>query len=123
MGRMKSEKFWQLRAGKEQRHAAFEARHDTLRDEMHQDSGFGEPGDEGDERDWQRRAGRQRGKAYRSAAGKLGKGRADDQRNCGSYGGNSVARTAKDPEDQSAEQTSVKTRFGRQVRERRITQR
>ena len=46
---MKSEKLWQLRAGKEKRHAALEAGHNTLRDEMHQDSGLRQPGNERDE--------------------------------------------------------------------------
>src|SRR5439155_5393035 len=46
---MKTEKLWQLRAGQEKRHAAFEAGHDTLRDEMYHDSGLRQPGNERDE--------------------------------------------------------------------------
>src|SRR5262249_59024527 len=57
MSAMKTEKLRQLRAGKEERHAAFESSHNTLRNEMHKDSGFREPGNEGDERHQQRRAG------------------------------------------------------------------
>ena len=54
-------------------------------------------------------------KARRIAAGNLAKRRADDQRNCGSNGNGGVARTAKDPEDQSAEQAGVKAGFRRQI--------
>ena len=90
---------------------------------MYQDSSFGEPCNEGDERDQQRRAGCERAKARRIAAGNLAKREADNQRNCRSNRGCSVARPAKDPENQSSEETSVKTCLRRQVRERRIPQR
>ena len=82
---------------------------------MHHDSSFRQPGNEGDKRDQQRRASSERRKARRIAAGNLTKRRADDQRNCGSNGDSSVARTAEDPEDQSAEQAGVKAGFRRQI--------
>jgi hypothetical protein len=51
MSAVETEKLRQLCAGKEKRHAGFEAGHDTLRNEMYHDSGFREPGNECDERD------------------------------------------------------------------------
>src|SRR5262245_8706381 len=90
---------------------------------MHEDCRFREPCNEGDKRDQQRRAGRKTAEARRTTAGKLAYRRADNQRNCRSAGSYSVARAAKDPEDQSSEKTGVKTGFRLQVRERRIPQR
>ena len=65
MRAVKTEKLRQLRAGKEKRHATFEAGHNTLRDEMDHDSRFREPGNEGDERDRATRAGREGAKTHR----------------------------------------------------------
>ena len=117
---MKSEKLGQLRAGKEERNATFESRHDTFRDEMHQDSCFHEPCNEGDERDQQRRAGREGTETRRITAGNLAKRRADNESDCGSNRNDSVARTAKNPEDQPAEKTGIKACFRRQICERCI---
>ena len=92
-----------MSAGKEERNATFESGHDTLRDEMDQDSGFREPCNEGDERDQQRRAGREGAKARGVPAGNLAKRRADNERDCRSNGNDGVTRTAKDPKDKSSE--------------------
>src|SRR6266550_8499476 len=90
---------------------------------MYQDSGFREPSNEGNQRDQQRRAGRERSKARRITAGNLAKRRADNKRNGGSNRDGGVARPAKDPEDKSSEQTGIKTRFRPQVRKRRVAHR
>src|SRR6266516_3006754 len=113
MRAVQTEKLRQLRAGEKKRDTAFESGHDALRNEMDHHSGLREPRNEGDERDEQRRAGRERAKAHRIAAVNLAKRRTDDQRDGGCNGNGGVARTAKDPEDKAAEQTSIKACFWR----------
>src|SRR4030095_10001827 len=80
MSAVETEKLRQLCAGKEKRHAGFEAGHDTLRNEMYHDPGFREPGNEGDERNQQGRAGRECAKARCAPACNLPKRRPNDQR-------------------------------------------
>ena len=70
---------------------------------MDQDSRFREPCNEGDERDQQRRAGREGAEARGVTAGNLAKRRADNERDCRSNGNDGVTRTAKDPKDKSSE--------------------
>src|SRR6266566_6972011 len=89
---------------------------------MNHDSGFHEPGNEGDERDEQRRAGRERAKAHRIAARHFAERRADDKRDSRSNRDGGVSRAAKNPKDKAAEQASVKTSFWRQVSKRRVAQ-
>src|SRR4029453_247559 len=120
MSTMETEELRQLCAGKKKRYAAFKAGHDTFRDEMHHDSSFCQPGNESDERDQQGRAGGERAKAGSITAGHFAKRRANDQRNGGSHRSGSVARTAKDPEDQPGKQARVKACFRRQVGKGRI---
>src|SRR5260370_35144092 len=107
MSAMKSEKLRQLRAGKEEGHAAFESGHDGFRNEMYHDSGFYEPGNEGDERDEQRRAGGERAKTHRIAARNLAERRADHERDGGSNGDGGGPPTAKNHEDQTHDQDAA----------------
>src|SRR6266568_2085138 len=107
---------------KKKPYAALESGHDALRNEIHHDSGLREPRNEGDERDEQRCAGRERAKAHRITARHFAERRADDQRDGGSNRNRSVPRTAKGPEDQATKQASVKTSFRRQIGKRRVAQ-
>src|SRR4029453_18541446 len=123
MSAMETEKLGELSAGKEKRHAGFEAGHNTLRDEMYHDSGSREPGNECDERDQYRSTGREGAKAHSIPARNFPKRRADHERDRGGDRDRSLPRATENPKDQAAEQTRVQARLRRQVRERRVPQR
>ena len=74
---------------------------------MDQDSGFGEPRNESNERDQQCRAGRERGKTHRVPACNFAKRRADHERDRGGDRDCSLPRAAENLKNQAAEQTSV----------------
>ena len=122
MSAVETEKLGQLSAGKEKRHAGFEAGHNTLRDEMYHDSGFREPGNECDERDQYRSAGREGAKAHSIPARNFPKRRADHERDRGGDRDRSLPRAAENPKNQAAEQTGVQASFRRQVSKRRVAQ-
>ena len=122
VGAVDAEQLGQLRAGEEQRHAALEADHHALGDEVDDRARLGQPRDERDERHQQGRARRQRAEPGRVAAGDLAQRRADEQGNGGRDRDGGVPRTAEQPEDQPAKQARVESRLGRQVGQRGVAQ-
>ena len=78
---------------------------------------------EGQRRDHQRRAGRERGLAGRVAARHLSQRRADQQRNRRGDGDGGLPGAAEQPEHEPAEQARVETRLWRQAGERGVADR
>src|SRR5678816_4289203 len=78
---------------------------------MDHDSGFREPGNECDERDQSRSAGREGAKAHSIPARNFPKRRADHERDRGGDRDRSLPRAAENPKNQAAEQAGVKASF------------
>ena len=119
---MKAEKLGQLRAGQKEGDSAFEAGHHAFGNEVYNDACFDEPGEERDECNKQSGSGSECAKARRITTRDLAKGRTNEQRYRRSDSDNSVPRTTKQPEDESTEQTRVKSSLGRQIGQRRVSQ-
>ena len=122
MGAGNPEELRQLRAGEKERHAALEADHDALGDEVDDRPGPDEPGEERDQRDEERRAGGERAEPGGIATGDLAERGTDEKRNGRGDRDGRVARTAEQPENQSAEETGVETRLRGEVGKGRIAE-
>src|SRR6188768_623909 len=109
MRAVKAEKLGQLRASQKEGDAAFEAGHHAFGNEIYNDACFNEPGDEGDECDQQGCARGECAEARCVATCDFAKRRTDEQRDRRSDSDNCVPRTTKQPEDESTEQTRIKS--------------
>src|SRR5215203_1151340 len=112
---MQAEKLGQLRAGQKEGDAAFEAGHHAFGNEIYNDACFNEPGDERDECNKQSGSGSECAKSCGITACDFAKGGTNEQRDRRSDSDNCVPRTTKQPEDESTEQTGVKSSLRRQI--------
>src|SRR6478672_11814230 len=92
---VKTEKFWQLCAGKEERYAALEPGHHTFRNKIDDRACPGEPCDERNERHKQRRARGESSESGGVATCNFPKRRSDKQGDGRGHRDGRVARTAK----------------------------
>ena len=122
MRAVKAEKLGQLRAGQKEGDAAFEAGHHAFGNEIYNDACFDEPGDERDECNKQSGSRSECAKACGITTCDFAKGRTNEQRDRRSDSDNCVPRTTKQPEDESTEQTRVKSSLGRQIGQRCVSQ-
>ena len=119
---MKAEELGQLRAGEKKGDSAFEAGHHAFGNEIYNDACFDEPGDERDECNEQSGSRSECAKACGIATCDFAKGCTNEQRDRRSDSDNCVPRTTKQPEDESTEQTRVKSGLGRQIGQRCVSQ-
>jgi hypothetical protein len=122
VGAGEPEELRQLRAGEEQRHAALEADHHALGDEVHDRARLDEPRDERDERDQERRPRRERTEPRRVPTRDLAERRADQDGDGGRDRDDRVPRAAEEPEHQPAEQAGVQSGFRRKPGERGVAE-
>src|SRR5512132_1774799 len=119
---VKAEELGQLRAGQKEGDSAFEARHHAFGNKVYDYACFDEPRDESDECDQQGCTRGECAKASCITTCDLAKRRTNEQRDRRSDSDNCVPRTTKQPEDESTEQTRVKSSLGRQIGQRCVSQ-
>ena len=122
MRAMDAEQFRQLGAGEEEGHSALEPDHDAFGDEVHDRAGADQPGDERDQRRQQCGGRGERAEPGRVAAGQFAERGSDEERNGRRDGNRRVARTAKEPEDQTGEEACIEACLGRQIGERGVAE-
>src|SRR5437870_2319978 len=113
MRSFEAEKLRQLRASYKQSDATFESHEDTFGNEVHDHPCLGQPRDETQAADNQRRARRQSPESCGVASSEIAERCSHEHRDSRRHSDSRVSRAAKQPENKSGEEAGIKSSFGR----------